>query len=1427
MRKGLSAEPTFAVLPTGGGKSICFQLPALVRNERTGALTVVVSPLQSLMKDQVDNLKKNADAVGQIHGMLTLPERGRALADIRSGKTAILYLSPEQLRNRSVRGALESREIAAWVFDEAHCLSKWGHDFRTDYLYAPRYIRELADAGGDAPPPVSCFTATAQRAVVAEVCDVFREHTGQDLAVFLGGIDRPNLSFDVVAATEHEKRRILREEIETHLLGTEAADGKGSAVVFAATRRATEETAEFLRGAGIDAQAYHAGLKPDERRRIQDAFIDADRAVMVATSAFGMGVDKQDVRLVVHLSLPGSLESYLQQAGRAGRDREPARCVLLFDPGDAETQFRLARRARLNLPDIQAIHRSIYRARASEEGGVRRTVVTRTELMRFGSARARFNPDDAHEHTRVNAAVAWLERAKLLQRDENVNRVFQGSLKAKTLAEAKRRLAALALPDGRRRHFERVLQALASADPDEMLSADQIAAEAGLWGSDDPGANAGGTRVLRILRDMTHAGLLGEHIRFTAFVRSGVKDSSAARFERLRRVDAALLAIMRETDPDLGVGDTTGADISLMKERLDALGAADDAPVPLEWVRVLLRSYEADGQGLAHAGKSFDLQYRGRSAYRVTLRREWDAIELARHRFMACVGVILGGVRAQLPDGARGVDLLAAFTGDELERALTGDIEAQLHVRRPHEVIDAALLLLHDTNVVTLQNGLAVFRQAMTIRYRRDDARRRFKKAHYEALRTHYEQRTTQIHVMAEYGRLGQSDMKRALALALDWFEIDRDAFLEKWMPDRAEEIARATTAASYEAIVTDLRNPAQEEIVTASPGVSRLVLAGPGSGKTRVIVHRVAWLIRVAGMDPAGIFALAYNRAAAAEIRRRLRDLVGDDARFVRVRTVHGLAARLLHRTFDPGGTRDDTFEAMIDEATALLEAAGEDGDLPEREELVGGCTHLLVDEYQDIDAAQARFVSALAGRMVEDGRRLAVLAVGDDDQNIYAFRNTSADFIRSFAEDYRAQTSHLVENFRSTRHIIDAANSLIDAAPDRLKVEHPIRVDERREGDPAGGRWAALDPISEGRVRVVICDDDLGVGDFVAAEYERLTGLDPKTDPERFAALGQWRSLLDPVREALRERGHSCRWTLRHGRSVPAHAVREVAAVLDWLEGQKDTVAIDAVRAAHPTILGAERRSGPWCDLVRREVDAWEERYGSEAIPAGRLARSLREAIADERRTHAIGSGVTVSTLHGAKGLEFSHVFVIPGPLRDDEGDPESVRRLLYVGLTRARETVTVVVPAGLRNPYVDHLSQAPCLVRATWRTVHRLERVAYDLIGLDDLYLDWAGRRGDPDLTRALGRLHYNTPVELRHTGANYVGVFEPGRRGRQVASLDAECAARLHPQLDSIVAARVLAMVRRRAEQSGEIYRPRLEVPTWEVPIVELRRRADHR
>ena len=350
----MAGEHVLAVLPTGSGKSICYQVPALSRYEKTGALTVVISPLVALMADQVAGLE--ARGIGScvtINSLLSMPERADALDRVRLGDAGILIISPEQLRSVAVRRVLGQREIGAWVLDEAHCLSKWGHDFRPDYRYVGRFIRERA--GDDPAPPVLCLTATAKPDVMAEVVDYFRRELEIELKVFDGGAQRTNLDFVVVPTSSEGKFAHIHQIIEADL----PTDDRSGAIVYCATRRQTEQIAEFLVAKGLEADHFHAGLTPETKKNVQRSFTRGELRVIVATNAFGMGIDKPDVRLVVHADIPGSLENYLQEAGRAGRDQQTARCVLLYTMDDVERQFGMSARSRLTRREIHGVLRAL------------------------------------------------------------------------------------------------------------------------------------------------------------------------------------------------------------------------------------------------------------------------------------------------------------------------------------------------------------------------------------------------------------------------------------------------------------------------------------------------------------------------------------------------------------------------------------------------------------------------------------------------------------------------------------------------------------------------------------------------------------------------------------------------------------------------------------------------------------------------------------------------------------------------------------------------------------------------------------------------------------------------------------------------------------------------------------------------------------
>jgi ATP-dependent DNA helicase RecQ len=312
----LSGRDTLGIMPTGGGKSICYQIPALVRP----GTALVVSPLISLMKDQVDALINLGIPATFINSSLDHREVAARMRGVARGTYKLLYIAPERLEAEAFRAFLNRLRVSLLAVDEAHCVSQWGHDFRPSYLAIAGLI-----AGFSVRPPVAAFTATATGEVKR---DIIRCLTLQDPFIHVSGFDRPNLFFSVVRG---ENKKFF---LHQYLARNEGRSG----IIYAATRREVDNLYEFLLAKGYAAAKYHAGLSDDARIRAQEAFINDDIQVMVATNAFGMGIDKSNVRFVIHCNMPKNMEAYYQEAGRAGRDGEAGECILLFSPQDIQIQ---------------------------------------------------------------------------------------------------------------------------------------------------------------------------------------------------------------------------------------------------------------------------------------------------------------------------------------------------------------------------------------------------------------------------------------------------------------------------------------------------------------------------------------------------------------------------------------------------------------------------------------------------------------------------------------------------------------------------------------------------------------------------------------------------------------------------------------------------------------------------------------------------------------------------------------------------------------------------------------------------------------------------------------------------------------------------------------------------------------------------------
>ena len=703
-----------------------------------------------------------------------------------------------------------------------------------------------------------------------------------------------------------------------------------------------------------------------------------------------------------------------------------------------------------------------------------------------------------------------------------------------------------------------------------------------------------------------------------------------------------------------------------------------------------------------------------------------------------------------------------------------------------------------------------------------------------------------QIHVMVEFARRGLEEMAEALQLAMDYFGLNEKEFLHRWLPDRDREIARETTPESWRTIVESLKNPIQQRIVADDREQTNvLVLAGPGSGKTRVLVHRVAYLVRARRENPRGILALAYNRHAAVEIRRRLMDLIGNDARGVTVLTCHALAMRLAGVSFQDRERRlldDDAFRKVLRHAVALLRGEGlepEEAD-EQRERLLAGFRWILVDEYQDIGADQYELISALAGRTLEEeDRKLTLFAVGDDDQNIYAFTGASVEFIRRFEKDYKARPAFLVDNYRSSGHIIAAANALIDPARERMKAGHPIRIDRARAKSPRGGEWSKLDPVAQGRLQVLPTPPDpISQAQAAMTELQRLAALSPDWDWSKCAVIAREWKYLEPVLAFCEV--HDIPVQMGNEEIPNFWLLRETQELVDWLR-KRDPQNIDG--SSLSGWLDAQS-PGSWIELLREAVEehALETGGGSE-VPVPAFIEWLAEWGREIRRRQR---GLLLLTAHRAKGLEFDHVVVLDGGWDKVDvakgEDPDAPRRLYYVAMTRARQTLALTRFPGPQR-LLDELKGHPSVLqRDAGRPdfVREPEPPAYSgrshphrhsgglqpetpelarqyrRPGLREVDLGFAGRRGDSHpLHRAIAALSPDDTLQARE---NEQGRWELLNRsgtvvGRLAKGFD-------HPAGTRCGSATVRAIVTWCRERSEPEYRNSIQCDSWEVVVPEL-------
>ena len=1067
-------------------------------------------------------------------------------------------------------------------------------------------------------------------------------------------------------------------------------------------------------------------------------------------------------------------------------------------------------------------------------------VITSDELLRDDELADLFEKKHEIRDTKVKTAISWLERSGFLRRNQNLTDVFQGRPLVQNLDEAKAVAEKLNLAPATQRIWLNIMRLIFNASRERGLSADMIA-EAVFPDSRQLAqveADSGlkpAQIVINALHDMAEAGLLNRGVMLSAILRPKGKNNALKVLQTIMEIENRLLSIMRTEDPDADRGNWVALSVRRLCQKLKNEGFETSPQV----IQRLIKGLSYDGKGLAASMGSLELHHISRDRYDVRLQRSWDTIgktvSLRQNVAFTLLKELICMADKNLTEGAAdGGDVNISFSSNDLAAAIKHDIILSASVKKILPAIDRGLMFLHEHKAIHLQGGMAVLRQAMTIRLAPEAKGRRYTLGDFKPLSVHYRERRFQVHVMVAYAYLGLDKIAGALRLVLDYFSLGRIRFINRYFADQKELIEKATTQESYRKIVERLGNPVQIAVVGSPTEQNQLILAGPGAGKTTVIVHRCAHLLQVERIPARQVLVLCFNHNAAITLKKRLNHLIGKLARGLTVATYHGAAMRIagisVRDVMDSQNAAEIDFDKIIQGALKMIngevEIAGLEPDAV-REQLLGGYSHILVDEYQDIDRAQYDLVSSIAGKSVAEGEgRLSILAVGDDDQNIYAFRGANVEFIRQFKMDYPAQITYLVENYRSSRHIINASNQLIKNNRDRMKGAYPIRINRERENIAPGGKWNLLDPVAQGRVQIVSVKNPFHQAVSVLVELQRLKSLSADFKWDDCAVLSRTRHVLPQVRSVLEQEGHPVKIAL--GKTLPIYRIREVTAFIDSLKQQAD----ENLRASELLRRFVETAGNGnlsiWNRMLVNFLESYQEETADAMLPAEWALDNLFEHLAEQRQEKIIGDGVFLGTVHSAKGMEFSHVFILDGdwPPPNTPTAREEARRVLYVAMTRAKETLVLMRSAERPNLFLKELTGESILPRKSHVPLSAFKQrffYRYEILGLEDIYMDYAGGfPKDHSIHRQIANLESGDRVGFA-VGPKWVEIHDPDNYC--VGRLAAKCAERWKNRFEQIHAVRVVAMLARSKMDPEETYRHRIKTDAWELPVLEVVSRTE--
>lgn len=1189
VRAGLQRQSFVAVFPTGGGKSLTFQLPALMRGAATRHLTLVISPLVSLMKDQVDNLTDRfgiTKAVA-INGLLSPLERQEAFEMVSDGRADLLYVSPESLRSPSMYRLIQSRTIGRIVIDEAHCFSNWGQDFRVDYLFIADFIKKLESEKSSSRIPVSCFTATAKPQVIEDIKSYFEDRLGLEMDEFITNKGRTNLSYEVLNVEDPNSKM-------SYLLPI-LQDCEKPAIIYASRTKRVEEVCALINEAGFDATFFHGKMDKDHKKASMDAFMNEDKEIIVATSAFGMGVDKDNVKTVIHYNISDSLENYIQEAGRAGRDEHiNAKCYILFSDEDLNKHFSLLQQTKLNHKEIKDIWRAI-KAQAKYRSKISQSAL---EIAK----KSGWDAEMMDLETKVKTAISALEDQGFLVRSLNTPRVFADSLMVKSFSSGQDILQrSNRITDKDKEDCAKVLKRIIT---DKETRVDYLA--------DITQLNSHRIQdAIRMLRDHS---ILGDAKDLTAFLNVlQSKNGSFKIFNTVLKIEKGLMETIKSRKITIPLRE--------LNQKLLDIGIIESN---VEYIRLVLTYW--DKRRFVNKSR----KDKERDIYQIDFISKdklQEDINWRHNLSLSTIGYLENLAKNNIQHEGKKDEVPVSFSLLELKNSnqFMGEL-----VEENTKKYEQCLLYLNDIKAIKLEGGFMVSYNKLNISDV-DTQKRTFTVEDYDKMKAFYVHRTEQIHIVGEYAKKCVENYESALTYVNDYFTLNYEEFIAQYFPRKKKEIQRSITPKRFIEIIGDLDTD-QSQVINDNTSDKILVYAGPGSGKTKVLVHKIASLLLIEDIKPEQFLMLTFSKAAALEFKQRVRQLIPEYAGLIKINTFHGFCFQLFGQLGDLNKSQN-----VIKDCINAIQNEEVDISLIENKSI------LMFDEFQDINKEEWELIELI----IEKAENPRVIAVGDDDQNIYSFRGSSNVYMSKFRKEYNATLYTLPKNYRSYPEIVDFNNRLLIYLKNRLKSQKLVAGRSR-----AGGR------VSIFKYNGKYLEQPLAqyVSEFKLSGTKAIL---TRTNMEALLVS----SLLNEIGYATRLMAGfegfrvSDLFEIKCFDYQLSHTTGESGIILEatWED------AINWFKSKFKSSLHYET-----CLELIRKFDLTN--------PEKKLLVDWREYCREINMEDAIqpdSEKIIVATMHKAKGKEYDHVFMM---VEDYKYSSAESRRLLYVASSRAKKTLHI---------------------------------------------------------------------------------------------------------------------------------------------------------